>query len=74
MYIDPCKQEYEQYMAAVQELHAATKAAQSLGMKMPFTNVMNDGQREAYERLLKADHVYAEKYAIWTKCLTKHSI
>ena len=73
MHIDPCKEEYEHYMAAVQELEAATKAARRLGLKMPFTNVMNDEQKEVYERLLKADHIYAEKYAAWTKCLTKHS-
>jgi hypothetical protein len=72
MHIDPCKEAYEQYMAAAQELAAATKAARSLGLKMPFTNVTNDEQKEAYERLLKADHVYAEKYSIWTKCLAKH--
>lgn len=74
MRIDPCKEEYEQYVAAEQELQAATKVAKSRGLKVPFTNVMNDEQREAYERLLEADHVYAEKYSAWTKCIAKHLI
>lgn len=73
MHIDPCKAEYEQYMAAVQELDAATQTAKRLGLKMPFTDVMNNEQKEAYERLLEADHVYAEKYAAWTKCIVRHS-
>lgn len=48
MHIDPCKEEYEQYMAAVHELETATKAAKRLGLKMPSTDVMNDEQNIQY--------------------------
>ena len=70
MEIDLCQKEYEEYISAMKELVAATENARQYGSFVPFeagqeSSLLTENGRKAFQRLYKANEIYAEKYMEW---------
>lgn len=70
MEIDLCQKEYEEYISAMKELVDATENARQYGSFVPFeagqkSSILTENGRKAFQRLYKANELYAEKYMEW---------
>lgn len=67
---DLCKKEYEEYISAMKELVEATEKARQYGSFVPSepgeeSSILTGNGRKAFQRLYKANEIYAEKYREW---------